>query len=102
MVRTFTSHVVERLPGPHWASCWVKAHNDQLRSGYLSSIDSARKKADLALYYSLYFELLARKLTEYNIQPQNMYNVDEKGFLIGYLQKTKRIFTKRAFDAGRI
>jgi len=102
MVRTFASHIAGRLPGPHWTSRWVRAHNDQLKSGYLCSIDSARKKADSALYYSLYFELLARKLAEYSIQPQNIYNVEEKGFLIGYLQKTKRIFTKRAFDAGRM
>ena len=102
MVRTFASHIAGRLPGPHWTSRWVKAHNGQLKSAYLCTIDSTRKKADSALYYSLYFELLARKIAEYNIQPQNMYNVDEKGFLIGYLQKTKRVFTKSAFDAGQI
>ena len=31
-----------------------------------------------------------------------MYNMDEKGFLIGFLQKTRRIFIKKAFGAGRI
>ena len=31
-----------------------------------------------------------------------MYNIDEKGFLIGLLNKIKRIFTKMAFEAGRL
>jgi hypothetical protein len=31
-----------------------------------------------------------------------MYNMDKKGFLIGALQKVKRVFTKKAFEAGRL
>jgi hypothetical protein len=31
-----------------------------------------------------------------------MYNMDEKGFLIGALQKVKRVFTKKVFEAGRL
>jgi hypothetical protein len=33
-------------------------------------------------------------MEQYSIQPQNCYNIDEKGFLIGYLQKVRRIFPK--------
>jgi hypothetical protein len=33
-------------------------------------------------------------MDKYNIQPHNCYNMDEKGFLIGHLQKVKRIFPK--------
>jgi hypothetical protein len=33
-------------------------------------------------------------MDKYNIQPHNYYNMDEKGFLISYLQKVKRIFLK--------
>jgi len=56
----------------------------------------------LALYYSLYFNLLGRKIAEYNILPQNIYNIDKKGFLISYLKKLRRIFTKSAFNSGRV
>jgi hypothetical protein len=28
--------------------------------------------------------------------------MDEKGFLIGFLLKTRRIFSKKVFEAGRI
>ena len=31
-----------------------------------------------------------------------MYNMDEKGFLIGFLAKSKRIFTKAAVTSKRV
>lgn len=37
---------------------------------------------------------LSSKMKEYEIQPENIYNMDEKGFLIGVLQKTKRVWSK--------
>ena len=75
---------------------------DKLKLGYLAPINIARKKADSALYYSLYFKLLGRKIAEYDILPENTYNMDKKGFLISYLKKLKRIFSKTAFNSGRV
>jgi len=37
---------------------------------------------------------LSSKMEEYEIRPENTYNMDEKGFLIGVLQKTKRVWSK--------
>jgi hypothetical protein len=90
------------LPGPHWTSRWLETNKDSLLTGYLTTIDAARKKADSAFYYGLYFELLEEKLKKYNIEPQNMYNMDEKGFLIRVLQKVKQVFSKKTFEAGRL
>jgi len=102
MVCNFAATIAGQQPGPHWVSRWLKAHQNELKSGYLTPIDSARKKADSAYYYALYFELIARKIQQYQILPENTYNMDEKGFLIGFLQKSKCIFSKRAFEAGRV
>jgi hypothetical protein len=102
MVRNLAAGIAGRQPGPHWTTRWLAAHKNEVKSAYLTPIDTARKKADSALYYSLYFELVGRKITEYDIQPENIYNMDEKGFLIGFLKKARRIFTKKAFDAGRV
>jgi hypothetical protein len=33
----------------------------------------------------LYFELLREKISQYNIELGNIYNMDEKGFLLGIL-----------------
>ena len=85
MVRNFAATIAGRRPGPQWISRWLKAHGKELKSGYLTTIDAARKKADSAYYYSLYFELMARKIAEYDIQPHNKYNMDEKGFLLSFI-----------------
>lgn len=37
---------------------------------------------------------MEEKIIQYDIQPHNCYNMDEKGFLIGHPQKVKRIFPK--------
>ena len=81
---------------------WLKTNQNNLRTSYLTPINSARKKAESAFYYSLYFKLLERKIDEYHILPKNQYNMDEKGFLISALIKARRIFSQRAFEAGRV
>ena len=73
-----------------------------MKTGYLTPINGARKKAKSAFYYSLYFKLLGRKIDEYYILLENKYNIDEKGFLISVFIKTKRIFSQRAFEASRV
>ena len=57
-------------------------------------MDIARKRANSAFKYTLYFKLLKRKIEEYKINPQLIYNMDKKGFLIRVLLKIKRIFLK--------
>jgi hypothetical protein len=41
-------------------------------------------------------------MEQYSIQPQNCYNMDEKGFLIGHLQKVRRIFPKALMQQQRL
>jgi hypothetical protein len=65
-----------------------------------SDIDKERHKADSALKYSLYFDLLKRKIEEYEIEPWHIYNMDEKGFLIGMLSKQKRVLPKQLYEEG--
>ena len=45
---------------------------------------------------------LFEKIDEYKISPQNSYNMDKKGFLIGVLCQMKRVFSKEAFKRGKI
>jgi hypothetical protein len=98
MLRNFAWEISRKEPGKNWASRFLKRHENDLVYRYTTGIDSARKRADSAFKYTLYFELLAKKIDEYNIQPSNIYNMDEKGFLIGILSKAKRIFSKRQYE----
>jgi hypothetical protein len=54
--------------------------------------------ADSGAKYNLYFKLLVEKIEEYNIQPTHIFNMDEKGFQLGRIGRTKRIFSKARWD----
>jgi hypothetical protein len=61
-------------------------------------MDRDRHKADSEAKYSLYFKLLHDKMKEYDVQPSHIFNLDEKGFMIGVLGRSKRIFDKKLYD----
>jgi hypothetical protein len=44
--------------------------------------------------YEQYFSIVGKKMDEYQILPENTCNMDEKGFLLGRITKTKRVFPK--------
>jgi hypothetical protein len=37
-------------------------------------------------------------MKEYNVEPSYVFNMDEKGFMIGVTGRSKRIFDKRIYD----
>jgi hypothetical protein len=45
---------------------------------------------------------LSEKIEKYNIIAENIYNWDEKGFLIGQANITKRVIFKEALKSSRI
>jgi hypothetical protein len=94
MLRNFAKEITGEKPGKHWPGRFIKRHQDDLISTYTTAIDAARQRADSAYKYTLYFELLSRKLQEYELRPEDIYNMDEKGFLIGMLAKGLRTFSK--------
>jgi hypothetical protein len=57
-------------------------------------MDRDRHKADLVAKYSLYFDLLHDKMKEYDVLPGQIYNMDEKGFMISVTGRLKRVFDK--------
>jgi hypothetical protein len=41
-------------------------------------------------------------MTTYRITPENLYNIDEKGFLQGYAHSVKRIMTRKEYTSGQV
>lgn len=68
----------------------------------MSAMDRQRHKADSVGKYELYFQILKEKINRFKIQTRLMYNMDEKGFMIGVLGRSKRIFDKDAWRAKRV
>lgn len=102
MVCNFVFDIIKKRPGKGWSQRFCKRWKDTLDSRYLKAIDASRQKADFYWSYKLYFTLIKQKIDQYDIQAHNIYNMDEKGFMIGHLTKAKRIFTKAAFQKGRL
>lgn len=88
--------------GKNWTASFVKRHKDELKSLYLKSIDNKRVKSEYPPSYELFYQLLQEAIEDYLITPDNIWNVDEKGFLIGIASKVRRIMTREAYERGRV
>jgi hypothetical protein len=94
MIRRFASGVAQEHVGKGWVTRFVNKHHDQLISRWTSGMDYVRHQADLEAKYKLYFDLLHGKTEEYEVLPENTYNMDEKGFMIRVTGRSKRIFSR--------
>lgn len=102
IVANIAQEICGKAPSKNWATRFVARHEDQLDARYLNTLDLARHKADSRASYEHYFDTLSARIKEYDILPKNMYNMDEKGFLIGRLQKTQRVFTRDLYRQGKL
>lgn len=102
MVANIAGQIAKKQPGKDWTSRFVKRWSNKVDSRYLNTLDFSRHKAESKGSFKLYFDTLRSKIEQYGIQPQNMYNMDEQGFLIGHLTKSKRVFTKALFENQKL
>ncbi|KAF2421075.1 hypothetical protein EJ08DRAFT_683157 [Tothia fuscella] len=67
----------------------------------LIEIDTAQTII-MNINYTLIRPKVENVTRKYRILPENIYNMDEKGFLIGLLQKAKRVFNKKLKQSGKL
>lgn len=94
MIHNFASEIAGRSLGPTWVSRFISRQSIHLIIRWSTGIDRVRFQADNLDNYELYFDLLHGKITQYNVQRQNSYNMDEKGFMLGVLGRSHRVFSK--------
>jgi hypothetical protein len=85
-----------------WVTRFINRHRDNLISKWTSGIDAVRHRADSQRKYKLYFDLLYNKIKYYDVLPSNTYNMDEKGFMIGVIGRTKRVFSRHQWEAKQV
>jgi hypothetical protein len=102
MIRNFASDIAKNPVGKNWVDQFVKRYSIDLISHWATGLDRNRFKADNAFMYSLYFKLMKRKIEQCNIDSRHIYNMDEKGFLIGILSKMKRVFSRHQYESGKM
>jgi hypothetical protein len=61
-------------------------------------MDCNRHQTDSEAKYTLYFDLLYQKMQQYDVEPENTYDMDEKGFLIGTTSCSKRVFSEALWE----
>jgi hypothetical protein len=101
MIRRFASGIAQEHVGKGWVTRFINKHHDKLVSRWTSGMDYTRHKADSEARYKLYFDLVHGKIKEYDVLPGNTYNMDEKGFMIGQVGRTKRIFSRETWEKKR-
>ena len=102
MIQNFAQEICHKEIGNEWVLRFLRRHQTELVSKWTMGLDHNRSRADSAFKYSLYFELLRKKIEQYEVEPQHIYNMDEKGFLIGILSRMKRVFSRRRYEEGSI
>ncbi|KAG9186011.1 hypothetical protein G6011_02567 [Alternaria panax] len=98
MIQQFASQLAGKPVSESWVSRYLRRHPNHLISRSGKAMAKERTKADSGTKYNLYFKLLHEKMEEYNIQPIHIFNMDEKGFQLGRVGNTKRIFSRRLYE----
>ena len=94
MIKNFASKIAGKEPSDSWVTDFLHRNRNHLISQWVTAMDSDRHKADSWQKYKQYFDLMHHKMEQYSIQPAHTYNMDEKGFAIGKISKSKRVFSK--------
>ena len=95
MIRNFASAVAQEPVSESWVTRFINRHAIHLISQYSTGMDADRHNADSFVKYKLYFNSLQAKIAEYEVEVENTYNIDEKGFMIGTTTRTKHVFSRR-------
>jgi hypothetical protein len=102
MIQNFASHVAKKHVGEGWVSRFINRNKAHLISHWTNGMDRVRHEADSQAKYKYYFDLLHGKMEEYHVLPQNTYNMDEKGFMVGNKGRSKRVFSKELYKRKEV
>jgi hypothetical protein len=79
--------------GLHWQDAFLSRFPD-LKTKFIGGLDKNRFSAQDPSIISAWFTLFSKIRTEFNVNLADIYNIDEKGFIVGILQRTKVIISK--------
>jgi hypothetical protein len=102
MIKNLASAVAESDMGESWVLRFLTRHKTKLTFKWTTGIDRNRHKADSKARYSMYFDLLHQKMQQYNVNAENIYNMDEMDFLIGTTARSKRVFSKAIWQHRQV
>src|SRR5450432_3267524 len=83
---------IEEL-GIHWTRSFLSQHPN-LKKKFVVGLDKERSLAQNPDIITNWFQLFRNVVKENNINSNNIYNIDEKGILIGVIKKVKVLVSK--------
>jgi hypothetical protein len=98
MIKNFAHGIAKVDVSETWVTRFLQRHKDVLTSRWTSPMAADRHAADSYDKYEEYFNLMRRKIAQYGIEPEQIYNMDEKGFAAGVIGKSKRVFSKASYQ----
>lgn len=102
MIKKFASTLSKWEVSDTWITRFLGRHRDTLTSKYTTGVDRNRHQANTEHSYRSYFALLHSKIQEYDVDARHIYNMDEKGFLIGITSRSKRVFSKQLWEQKKV
>jgi hypothetical protein len=94
MIINFATPLCDWESSDQWVSRLIHRHPNDLLTAWTTPMEGNRHEADNSERCRLYFDLLTRKVKGFDVLPRDTYNMDEKGFMIRVISKTKRVFDK--------
>jgi len=97
-VRQINDDSIEHVSYPEIGTEWVKrflTRHPELKSKVGKSIEAARVTDASPEILTKWLEEYYRVITEYDIEPENTYNMDETGFSIGKIEATRIIINSK-------
>jgi hypothetical protein len=101
MIRYFGSQIAKKDLGICWVVRFVQRYPDELISKWTTAMDNSRHKADSGKKYSLYFDPCARRLICITLSRVIYTIMDEKGFMLRAVCRSKRIFSKNSYEGRK-
>jgi hypothetical protein len=106
LVRNWASEIAEKPIGESWVGGFLHRHQDELIAKWTKGMDRDRHQADSwhkhKHKHKRYFDFWHAKMEQYLIEPRHMYNMDEKGLMLGITNRSKRVFTRRMWEKGEL
>ena len=79
--------------GKNWTQKFLSRHND-IRTKFIPPLDKERALAQDSAILSTWFELFLRIKTEYKVEDEDIWNMDEKGVMLGVVPKLKVMISR--------
>lgn len=89
-IGAYASEIVGAPVGATWPKRFME-RNPDLKVKWASKLEECRARALNPVAVHEYFTLLRETIEGYDIKPQNIYNMDEKGIQLGVGEKIKAI-----------